>query len=132
MRSAEGFFDEIHFTECNLLAPTIAGDTLSISASGLYVFPEHPLAQSGPGPHEGTLVFDGVSSSRRVIIEYIGDSMNPEGFKDPRTVIDAFPANRDPGESSGIAHVFEGYLAEPSSWVDHWEVTARSFKIVLR
>jgi len=58
--------------------------------------------------------------------------MNPEGFKDPRTVIDAFLANQEPGESAGFAHVFEGYLAEPSSWVDHWEVTARSFKIVLR
>jgi hypothetical protein len=104
---------------------------MSVPVSGLFVLGSHPLAGERAGPYEGELVFDGVVDSRRTLIEYIGSSRKPDGFKPPREEVSTLASVES--ESDGIQEFgLEGYQESPSAWIDDWRIRARSFKLRVR
>ncbi len=75
----------------------------------------------------GVLVFRGVSSSKRVLTEYIGDPKNPDGFKDDYEIEDIkFSAQSDSNTLNEYS--FEGFLEVPPAWVV-WDIKAQSFEL---
>jgi len=88
----------------------------------------HPLEGEKFGPYQGELVFDHVTDSRRTVIEYIGDSRKPDGYRDPYEVVDDVGGDQ-PVSSNLQKFTFEGYQMSPSAWVDEWVVMAASFSL---
>lgn len=128
MRLIQGFFDTLHFTECVLGQPLVDGTTLRVPVAGLFLLAGHPLSPEGSGPYAGELVFDGVADSRRTVIEYIGDSRQPEDFKEAYEIVD--PVQHRASSPGDLEHFgFEGYQAQPSAWVDDWVVIAQAFSL---
>jgi len=118
-------FDDLHFVESNLGKPQIAGDCLRIPVKGLFPLAGHPLVTQTPRLVSGILRFEGVVSSTRTLIEYVGDPKNPSGFKDRRQEQDGpFPAS----DATDIREfLFAGYGESPPAWIEHWVVRARRF-----
>jgi hypothetical protein len=128
MKEIVGFFDKLHFTESTLWSPSITTTQLRVPITGLMILQGHPMESSGYGPYSGDLVFDDVVSSRRTVIEYIGDPRNPSGFGTPRQVADEFEAK----SSMQLQNfTFEGLIRNPDAWVDEWVVLAREFRLLI-
>ncbi len=123
------FFDLLHFTESNLGKALVSGDMLLIPVNGLQALRGHPCADA-TGPLIGTLVFKGVASSRRKVIEYIGEPplYEPGRFKEPYVVEDTTAATTAEGLRE---YTFEGLQLEPRAWVESWVVHARSFELIV-
>lgn len=129
MKEIPNFFENIFFSECFFGESVIEGGCLIIPVRGVFVMKGHPLLSDSPGPHNGRLIFCGVSESRRTVTEYIGSSREPEGFKPPVDLIDVFESDSRCGQVREYA--FEGSQDVPSAWVDNWVVRACSFKFIL-
>lgn len=112
----QGHFDDLHFTESTFAQPVIIGGQLRIAVRGVFALKSHPLAQLTTGAVTGHLVFDGVSKSERLLLEYIGDPTNPQGFRDPRLEIDG-PFAASELRIEGAEFHLEGMLEEPPAWV---------------
>jgi hypothetical protein len=131
VREIEGFFDGLFFSECVLGVAQTQGRTLSVPVKGLFVLGKHPLAIERAGPYEGELVFEGAVESRRKLIEYIGDSRKPDGFKPPREEVETLDVADEEGtciQEFGI----EGYQESTNAWIEDWCIRARSFKLRVR
>jgi len=59
------------------------------------------------------------------LTEYIGNSKNPEGFKDPY-IIEDIPETLE-GLERCKEYAFEGVADDPVAWVD-WCIKAESFE----
>jgi hypothetical protein len=129
MRQIPDHFDEIHFTESRIGVPKVVGDSLLIPASGLLLMSGHPLLSQTDGPVSGIMVFKGVETSTRTIIEYIGDPKNPRGFKEPRQEHDGPFLATTADECREFE--FEGLLESPPAWIDNWVVLANRFILQL-
>lgn len=128
-REIKGFFDKLYLSESVLGKVRLDDTQLRIPISGLFLLGGHPLESEGPGPYRGELVFDGVVESRRTITEYVGDSHNPEGFKQPRELIDEISFWVPVAADTFDEFAFEGYQELPSAWVDNWVIRAKSFML---
>jgi hypothetical protein len=97
----------------------------------LFLLKNYPLSALIGVPLNGLLVFQGVTSSRRKLTEYIGSRQKPEGFKDEYEVIDI--AMEENTKFNGISHtfLFEGLMENPVAWVN-WDVIAETFELQLR
>jgi len=126
MRVVQDYFDELHFTECLYGKPVLIGTSLQIPVSGLMPLRGHPLC--GEGPLRGRLHFKTVARSDREVTEYIGDSRNPDGFREPYIVEDLQGAVSS--ESEATKYIFEGVQEEPEGWVD-WTVCANRFELMV-
>ena len=126
MRVVNGFFDKLYFTESILGPVRVEGRSVRVPVESLFVLGGHPLASEGGGPYGGELVFDSVTDSRRTVIEYIGDSRNPDGYKEPYEIVDDLASDK-PVTMNSERFAFEGYQIAPSAWIDDWVVTAGSF-----
>lgn len=126
MRNFEENFDGLYFTE-SVLGPSLTdGKTITVPVSGLFVLERHPLSAEGPGPYKGELVFCDVRESRRRIVEYIGDSRNPDGYKPTREEVQVLTESFESG-SSFREFGMEGYQESPSAWIEDWTILAGSF-----
>lgn len=101
-----------------------------VTVQGIFLLGNHPLNGEGHGPHAGWFVFEGVTSSKRTLIECIGDPVKPDGFKAPREELDDIDYGLPGLPTESLEYGFEGYLSHPLGWVD-WVVIAGSFKFVL-
>jgi hypothetical protein len=128
MRDIENFFDSLFFSECVLGPAYVQSGTLHIPVHGLLVLGKHPLANEGPGPYEGELIFQEVVSWHRKVTEYIGDARKPEGFKPVRKETDALLIG-DLGNKELHEFGLEGYQESPSAWIDDWCIRAGSFRL---
>jgi hypothetical protein len=126
MCEARGYFDNLYFTESEFGMLRFDGLRLHIPVKGLFLLAGHPFEIKGYGPYEGEFIFDGVASSRRTIMEYIGDSRNPMGFKPCRDVVDEIPGG-DIQTGTLQEFGFEGILELPRAWIVDWIVQAKSF-----
>lgn len=127
MSELRGYFDLLHFTESVLGTPHVEGGSLIVPVSGIYLIQGHPLQDRGFGPFSGELVFPGAVSSQRNVLEYIGDSRNPQGFKRPYVARDDLLKQSD-STMARQEFGFEGYQREPSAWIDDWVVKSNSFE----
>jgi hypothetical protein len=127
IREIRGYFDRLHFTESLLGTPRIEDSLLRVSVSGLFLLAGHPLDPKGGGPYKGEFVFEGVIDSRRKVIEYIGDSSKPKGFREAYETVDEIPLEAKGGD--GIQEFgFEGFQEATNAWID-WVVKAQSFTL---
>jgi hypothetical protein len=121
-------FDGLFFTESVLSAPIVDGNTIRVAVRGLFPIKDHPLVSTTKGPVSGILVFEGVSKSERIFIEYIGDPRKPEGFREPRRESDGPFAAPIVGIQLN-QFGFEGFWEMPPAWVDDWVIEARKFAL---
>lgn len=121
-------FDTLHFTEATLGRPLIVERTITIPVQGLLPMEGHPLMADGVKLLSGSLIFRGVSTSRRVVTEYIGDPKTPVGFKEDYVVDDMLPL--DDKNNFFRIYSFEGVLEDPVAWVD-WDILAQAFDFVV-
>jgi hypothetical protein len=128
MRVIDGFFDKLYFTESILGPVGSEGTSLRVPVEGLFVLGGHPLEVESRGPYRGELVFDNVTDSRRTLVEYIGDSRKPDGYREPYQIVDDL-AGAKRVTSNLQRFTFEGYQTSPSAWVGEWSVTAASFSL---
>jgi hypothetical protein len=124
-----GFFDKLYFTDSTMKQPHISTEQLRVPISGLLLLKGHPLECRGYGPYRGELIFNGVVTSQRTLIEYIGDRKNPSGFGPAKKVADAF--SHRPMSPHGERFSFEGLILDPDAWVDEWLVVATEFKLLV-
>ncbi|WP_282297180.1 hypothetical protein [Stenotrophomonas sp. PS02289] len=125
-----GFFDLLYFAESTIGDWGFEDRTLTVEVQGVFLFGNHPLNAEGHGPHAGWFVFEGVTSSKRTLIECIGDPVKPDGFKAPREEVDDIDYGLPGLPKESREYGFEGYLTVPLGWVD-WVVVAGSFKFVV-
>jgi hypothetical protein len=121
-------FEHLHFTESRLGSPVVEGRTMRVPVHNLLPMMGHPLMTNGVQLITGTLVFHGVSKSRRSLTEYVGNPKNPEGFKDEYSVEDLPSLTDEFGFHR--AYLFEGVYENPVAWVD-WDVLAESFELIV-
>lgn len=121
----EDEFDGLFFTESVLSVPIVHDNNVRVAVRGLFPIKEHSLLKFTKGPVSGILVFEGVVRSERVLVEYIGDSRKPEGFREPRRESDG-PFAAIP-EIQLHEFAFEGFWEHPPAWVDGWEIKACKF-----
>lgn len=129
MLRIDNHFDDLFFTETVLSRPVVLGNTIRVPVTGLFPLKNHPLLRITDGPISGALVFDRVINSKRILIEYIGNSRKPLGFREPREENDGpFP----PLQLEVVElHKFyvEGFWKSPPAWVDSWLIEAHKFTL---
>lgn len=136
MRTQQGYFDNIHSTECVFEPPRLDGRRLVIPVQTLALSSLHPLFRDDVEFERGEFIFDGVVSSRRSILAHRGTSA--EGlnqFAPPTEIVDIESADVDGSAASDSRPVqtfeFEGTLASPPAWIALWIVQAKSFTLRL-
>jgi hypothetical protein len=119
------------------MVPKVIGQMLIIPVKHLPLLGGHPLLASVEDkvfwkhPElgmviNGLLIFRGVSLSKRKLYEYVGDPRSSDvRFMEPYEIVDI---NVDMGGETLNAYEFEGGLEEPPSFVECWNVIARSFE----
>jgi hypothetical protein len=138
MRSFPENFECLILGEADFGVPKIVGHTIIIPVMHLpvHAYGRHPLVLTDDKAFwkhpalgevvDGLLVFRDVYLSRRKIIEYIGDPMHPDGFREPYVVEDI---NVDVGDEILNTYDFEGSLEDPPAFVETWDILARSFEL---
>lgn len=127
-KTVVGHFNDLHMTECTILGHEIKENIITIIAKNIFVTKDHPLNKNSHGPYSGKLVFNDVSSSSRIIIEYIGDPHKPDGHKEPYTICDNIIPHQSNDKQQN--HFVEGVLNNPSSWIS-WDIKASSFMLIV-
>lgn len=135
MRSFPDCFNLVDIWGADFATPIVNEQTMVVAVRGLGICPSHPLALAKDKViihHpvlgrivDGLLVFRGVYLSRRMVVEYIGDPMNLNGFKDPYVIEDI---NIDVIDETLNIYDFEGSLDEPPAFVT-WKILACSFEL---
>lgn len=121
-------FELLNFADSTFGAARINDTSISVHVSGVQAHKEYPLALQRR-PLSGTLNFSQVISSRRCLIEYIGDPKNPAGFKEPYEITDMIS---DVNLRWAVhEYALEGYLLEPSAWIESWIIMAGHFEFVI-
>ncbi len=90
-------FDDLHFTESVLSAPTFEMDVLIIFVAQLYAAPDSR-------PRSGHLKFRGVARSERKVTECIGAPESGAGFKPTYVLLDV----TSEGADALTEYAFEG------------------------
>jgi hypothetical protein len=124
MRIFPANFDKLFFTESCFGAAAIDGNVLQVPVKDLFALKGHPLLIDGDGPYAGLLVFRGVTHSYRKVVEYVGDTRAPQGFKTAYGIEDG-PFPQGDGKS---VFKFEGLQLEPRAWID-WDIHADTFEL---
>jgi hypothetical protein len=101
------------------------GATLTIPVTGLLPLRGYPVS-GARGPIAGRIVFRGVASSARKVIEYIGSSKRPQGYKAPYVIEDIIDS---PAGEPLRKFQFEGFQPEPEAWIEDWTIRAQSFEL---
>lgn len=125
MTVIENYYDELHFTDCDLSIESLGKDRLVIQVSNLGVLPGHPL-NTTPAMIFIThcrLVFGGVRKSERSMHEYIGDP-TAGIFRTPYTIVDH--QSQGQAHKPGTVYELEGVLDHPRAWVD-WTIESTAF-----
>jgi hypothetical protein len=115
-------FECLHFTESHFTSLVANGDVLMISVKNLPVSGSHPLISPEVSPEvvddprlgwivNGTIVFRGVSMSKRIIYEYIGNPKNPKGFKKEEVIYDIANAHEMKSKKN---------MNLKGVWTTHW------------
>ena len=130
MQQIYDHFEGLFIEDAIFGRPTVEGDRLLVPAQGLVVQWNHPLRAQTQKPVNGTMIFEGVVSSTRTVTDYIGDPLQPTGFRTPRQESDgpfAPPAAPVPaGEIKKFK--LEGAFASPPAEVD-WLIKAKRFML---
>ena len=124
MKTAE-YFDEIHFTECDLSIKLISQDEIVIDIDNLEISETHPLfASVGNKIKKSRLKFYDICSSEREIFEYKRDRYTND-FKGKRVEKDV----EEQSFKSGVnTYYIEGILDEPEAWIE-WTIAAHRFDL---
>ncbi|MEM6737958.1 MAG: hypothetical protein AAF620_18005 [Bacteroidota bacterium] len=124
MKTAE-YFDEIHFTECDLSIRLISKDEIVIDIDNLEISKTHPLfASVGNKIKKSLLKFYDICSSEREIFEYKKDRYTND-FKEKRVEKDV---EEQSFKSGANTYYIEGILDEPEAWVE-WTIKANRFDL---
>ncbi len=130
MIEVDGYFNELHFTECMFDKFTFEKNKLIVHIEkGLGVMGDHPLIINNSEFFIGNcqLIFEEVCFSERRIHEYIGDPQKGN-FKPTEKIID-MPFQ--PRDDSYKVFEIEGIFNNPMSWID-WTIKAKRFKLKVK
>jgi hypothetical protein len=129
MKTITGFFDNLHFTESIFGDAILDGVKLTIPVTNILLLAGHPLVADGLHPYGGELIFDGVAGSHCTLREYIGDSYNPLGSKEPILIVQKTSSKEILTSEALQSFVFEGFQETTNSWIIEWVVLAESFSL---
>lgn len=125
MTIVKGYYDELHWTECDIESFKFIGCDLEVYIKlGLEVYGEHPLSNTHNPKKPCKVIFSDVISSVRLLNEYDKD-LNFNGFKGAKRIIDKL----DNKQKFGIKYEdysIEGVWLEPKSWLT-WDIIAQDF-----
>lgn len=122
---ANGYFDEIHFTESNIKDFEFVDKDIIINImSGLEIYSNHLLSSTYQSGEPCKLIFKNVSFSKQIIYDY-ADCLNKNKFKDKKEVVhqlDYYPNDNVKSED----YFVEGVLQNPQAWLS-WDIVAEEF-----
>ena len=114
--------ERLNITETRFGTPVISGDTMEIPVKNLNLLPSHPLNCTGESEwiHSGVIRVFGLVSSKREIIEYVGDPR--EGNVKPLVEVEEFPETPAsvPVNGDTVVLDMEGWMEVPYSQIPNW------------
>lgn len=125
MAIAEGYYDELHWTECKIESFEFIGCNLEVYIkSGLEIYGEHPFSNAHDPKKSCKAIFTNVLSSVRSLNEY-DDNPNSNGFKGEKKIVDKLEHQKQ-SDINYEDYSIEGVWQNPESWLD-WEILAENF-----
>lgn len=125
MTIVEGYYDELHWTECNIESFKFIGCDLEVYIkSGLEVYGEHPLSNTHNSKEPFKVIFSNVISSIRSLNEY-DENYNYSRFKGEKKIVDKLH-NQQKSDINYEDYSIEGVWLNPKGWLD-WKILDRTF-----